>query len=119
PGATAAYYLNGVRYVATFNSGNGPAVAGTGNLIIGAGQGGYSKVQISNVQLYNASLTATDIKSLYREGIGGTPINTQHLVGWWPLNGDANDYSGYYRNGNAIQVVQNANWQSGYTVPST
>ncbi|MDE1849432.1 MAG: LamG domain-containing protein [Candidatus Micrarchaeota archaeon] len=79
----------------------------------------YFNGSISNVQLYNASLTATDIKSLYREGIGGTPINTQHLVGWWPLNGDANDYSGYYRNGNAIQVVQNANWQSGYTVPST
>ncbi|MGC9010605.1 MAG: hypothetical protein ACP5JN_00435 [Candidatus Micrarchaeia archaeon] len=34
-----------------------------------------------------------------QEGIGGAPIDLQHLVAWWPLNGNANDYSGNGNNG--------------------
>ncbi len=52
---------------------------------------------ISNVQLYNTSLSENSIMSLYREGLGGVPVDLDHLVGWWPLNGDMVDYSG---NGN-------------------
>ncbi len=49
---------------------------------------------ISNVQFYNETLSAREISSLYDEGIGGVPQKLQNLVGWWPLNGNANDYSG-------------------------
>ena len=73
---------------------------------------------ISNVQIYNTSLSANEIQALYLEGIGGAPIDLQHLVGWWPLNGNANDYSG---NGNNGQINGGltfvSNWYSGYTPP--
>ena len=72
---------------------------------------------MSNVQLYNGSLSANDILSLYQEGIGGAPINLQNLVGWWPLNGNANDYSGNKNDGTAVNVIYTSNWESGYTQP--
>jgi len=79
---------------------------------------GYWSGLISNVQLYNTSLSANEIQALYQEGIGGAPIDLQHLVAWWPLNGNANDYSG---NGNNGQIIGNvnfvSNWYSGYTPP--
>jgi len=73
---------------------------------------------ISNVQLYNTSLSANEIQALYLEGIGGAPINLQHLVGWWPLNGNANDYSGNGNNGVPTAAVSFvSNWWSSYTPP--
>jgi hypothetical protein len=27
------------------------------------------------------------------------PVDPNHIVGWWPLNGDTNDYSGNNNNG--------------------
>jgi hypothetical protein len=54
---------------------------------------------ISNIQVYNASLDSSQMQTLYLEGLGGAPVNPQYLVGWWPLNGDANDYSGNNNNG--------------------
>ena len=72
---------------------------------------------IANVQFYNTSLSANEIKTLYLEGIGGAPINIQNLVGWWPLNGNTNDYSGNGNNGMANGVTYTSNWYSGYTPP--
>ena len=72
---------------------------------------------IANVQIYNTSLSANEIQALYLEGIGGAPINLQHLVGWWPLNGNANDYSGNGNNCQASNVNYVSNWYSGYTPP--
>ncbi len=72
---------------------------------------------ISNLQLYNVSLSQSDIMQLYDEGIGGAPIALQNLAGWWPLNGNANDYSGVNNNGNAINVEYTTSWSSGYTQP--
>jgi len=78
---------------------------------------GYWSGLISNVQVYNTALSANDIQALYLEGIGGAPINLQHLVGWWPLNGNANDYSGNGNNGQINNVNFVSNWYSGYTPP--
>ncbi|MDE1851121.1 MAG: LamG domain-containing protein [Candidatus Micrarchaeota archaeon] len=92
------------------------------NLRIGGmTSGSYANVNgsMANVQVYNTSLDASTIKSLYQEGIGGVPIDIQHLVGWWPLNGNANDYSGNNNQGTPTSVVWNANWQSGYTAPTS
>ena len=72
---------------------------------------------ISNVQIYNTSLSQPEITALYQEGIGGAPTNIQNLVGWWPLNGNANDYSGNNNNGNAIGVTYVSSWENGYTAP--
>ena len=72
---------------------------------------------IANVQVYNTSLSPNEIQALYLEGIGGAPIDLQHLVAWWPLNGNANDYSGNGYNGQTTNVNFVGNWYNGYTPP--
>ncbi len=72
---------------------------------------------ITNVQLYNTSLSQSEIQALYKEGIGGAPINVNNLVGWWPLNGNANDYSGNDNNGVPTNVTYTSAWTSGYSAP--
>jgi hypothetical protein len=72
---------------------------------------------LANTQIYNTSLSANEIQALYLEGIGGAPVDLQNLVGWWPLNGDANDYSGNGNNGQATAVTYTSSWTSGYTPP--
>jgi hypothetical protein len=72
---------------------------------------------ISDVQLYNTSLSASEIQALYMEGIGGAPIRPQNIVGWWPLNGNAQDYSGNNNNGQASGITYISSWTSGYTAP--
>jgi len=75
-------------------------------------------ILLANVQIYNTSLSANEIQALYLEGIGGAPIRLQNLVGWWPLNGNANDYSGNGNNGQINGgVTFVSNWYSGYTPP--
>ena len=72
---------------------------------------------IANVQLYNTSLSWAEIGAIYSEGIGGAPLVLQNLVGWWPLNGNANDYSGNNNNGVPSGVTYTSAWTSGYTTP--
>ncbi|MGC8537558.1 MAG: LamG domain-containing protein [Candidatus Micrarchaeia archaeon] len=72
---------------------------------------------MANIQIYNTALSANDIEVLYKEGIGGAPIKIQNLVAWYPLNGNANDYSGNWNNGVANGVTYTSNWYSGYTAP--
>ena len=72
---------------------------------------------LSNVQIYNTSLSSAEISALYLEGIGGAPIRPQNIVGWWPLNGNANDYSGNNNNGQLNSVTFSSSWESGYTAP--
>ncbi len=72
---------------------------------------------VSDIQIYNSSLSANEIQALYQEGIGGVPINLQNLVGWWPLNGNANDYSGDLNNGVASEGVFTSSWTNGYSAP--
>ncbi len=76
-------------------------------------EGGY----LSNVQLYNTSLSTSELNALYQEGIGGAPIRPQNLTGWWPLNGNANDYSGNGNNGQLNGATFSSSWESGYTAP--
>ncbi len=72
---------------------------------------------MSNIQLYNTSLTTNEITALYNGGIGGAPIKLNNLVGWWPLNGDVKDYSGNNNNGVPSGVTFTSNWESGYSAP--
>ncbi len=72
---------------------------------------------IANVQIYNTSLDADDIKYLYTEGIGGVPVDLQHIIAWYPLNGNANDYSGNKNDGLPENVTFTGSWQNGYTAP--
>ncbi|MEM0201813.1 MAG: hypothetical protein QXR73_01385, partial [Candidatus Micrarchaeaceae archaeon] len=63
------------------------------------------------------ALSANAIKALYLEGIGGAPVDLQNLVAWYPLNGNANDYSGNGNNGVPSNVIFSGDWYSGYTIP--
>jgi len=66
----------------------------------------------SNVQIYNTALTPQEIQYLYQQGLGGGPVRLQNLVAWWPLNGDAKDYSGNNLHGTiygGVTFVQNYN----------
>ncbi len=77
--------------------------------------------QISNIQLYNITMSSSEANALYLEGIGGAPIRPQNLTGWWPLNGDLNDYSGFNQNGQfaggAGGITFTNSWSDYYTAP--
>ena len=94
-------------------------ISGLGSTMIGYHQawGQYAMGDIANVQVYNKSLDQNSITTLYSEGIGGAPVDLQNLIAWWPLNGNANDYSGNNNDGTASNVIYTTNWESGYTQP--
>ena len=64
----------------------------------------YFDGRISNVQEYSNSFSPGAIAMLYGEGIGGTPLPNQGLMGWWPLDGNANDYSGNSQNASLVNT---------------
>ncbi len=48
---------------------------------------------ITNVQVYSTILTPSQLAALYLQGPTAAPAERSGLAGWWPLDGDANDYS--------------------------
>ncbi len=110
-------YLNGVEGTPVgggAQSLSGPASIGDG---VGSNSAYYFGGMLSNIQVYNTSLSQPEITALYQEGIGGAPTNLQNLVGWWPLNGNAKDYSGNNNNGVPTNVIYTSSWESGYSSP--
>jgi hypothetical protein len=108
---TLQLYFNGVA--------NGPNSAATWpltdsveNLTIGASENPslsyFFNGSISNVQIYNTALSNAQVQQLYSEGLSGAPLPNAGLVAWWPLDGNANDYSGNNNNG----VATNVSWVS-------
>ena len=83
---------------------------GTGTFVIGdQNPPGYVQFNgsIADVQVYNTILSTAQIQKLYSEGIGGAPIPNAGLVDWYPLDGNANDYSSSNNNGvpTAVQWI--------------
>ncbi len=119
-GTTGIIYINGINQ-GTFSAGslstNGVACISQVSLHTACNGGWPFDGYISNIQAYNTSFSANEISMLYNEGIGGAPIKPQNLIGWWPLNGDVNDYSGNNNNGVPTKVLFIGTWQSGYTPP--
>jgi len=93
-------YVNGAKQVDTASL-TLPISASAFSFNMGFSPSGpiYYNGSLANAQLYNASLTANQIQALYLEGMGGAPMKLQNLIGWWPLNGNSNDYSGNNNNG--------------------
>lgn len=89
-------YINGAAYPSTSGS---IGCIGIGNATIGVYSGSYFNGNITDIQIYNSSLSTAQINQLYREGITAPPISNQSLVGWFPLAGDANNYAGSYSAG--------------------
>ena len=110
-------YYGGLSY-SNAGTNTGSSSVNRQYIIIGGGPGSSAiNGNIANVQIYNTALSQGNVAALYKEGIGGVPIDLNNLVGWWPLNGNANDYSGNGNNGNAINVSFTGGWYKGYTVP--
>jgi Concanavalin A-like lectin/glucanases superfamily len=116
-GISTNIYVNGKLASTSSQSGN---VATNNNiLIVGAGPAStnWFSGDVSNLQLYNASLSANQITAQYYKGIGGPPTLLQNLAGWWPLNGDFNDYSGNADNGAATNIIFSTSWTKTYSAP--
>jgi hypothetical protein len=88
-------YLNGVNVY----NGSGTYISPTVPLTIGRAGGAAFNGSVADVQVYNAALSAAQVSALYANGLSATPILPANIVGWWPLNGNANDLSGYNNNG--------------------
>ncbi len=108
-------YLNGVPTGGTWNC--QPANGAASFVVFGVQSAQMYNGYLSNVQIYNTSLSSSEVNALYLEGIGGAPIRPQNIVGWWPLNGNANDYSGNGNNGQLNGVTFSSSWENGYTAP--
>jgi hypothetical protein len=98
-------YINGVK-VAT--SSDGSAYSSGATTIGEYGHGQYFLGSLENLQIYNASLNASQIYSLYSKGMFGTPVQGNNIAAWWQLDGSTNDYSGNAYNGQANAIV----WQT-------
>jgi len=118
-GSSLSLWINGVQVASTGASGNLVPLGNGLSAYISSRSNTccYFNGKVANAQIYNTSLSADDIQALYLEGIGGAPINLQKLVGWWPLNGNVNDYSGNDNNGQINNVNFVSNWYSSYTPP--
>lgn len=110
-------YINGVQQSISSCQTVGTGAPGSNFQISGSAYNNEFTGLIANVQVYNTTLSANEITALYDEGIGGGPLLFNNLVGWWPLNGNANDYSGNLNNGASTGVVYTGSWTSGYTAP--
>ncbi len=69
---------------------------------------------IANVQIYNESISRGVISDMYRENIGGAPVDLVNLVSWIPLNGNAADYSGNTPNGEFFHGDFDGGWVDSY-----
>jgi hypothetical protein len=117
-------YVNGTSVATGTYLPNTPNFLNSDNYaILGYGSGGGAfHGQMANVQVYSAALSANAVKALYLEGIGGAPVDLGSIVGWWPLNGNANDYSGNSDDGNVVSTGGggasfNGSWPGSYTAP--
>lgn len=117
-GFAVSTYVDGSLVGTTSSGSNVLSVAST-NLTLGdePGTSDYFAGRMSNVQVYNTSLSANQINTMYFAGIGEPPQRLQNLVGWWPLNGDMIDYSGDANNGAGNTLFFSSSWISGYTAP--
>ncbi len=93
-------------------------IISTGYMYIGKGKDGSNLVGgVSNVQVYNTSLTANEVQTIYQEGIGGAPIMLDNLIGWYPLNGNTRDYSGNSHGSVTSEISYSGTWSSNYYAP--
>ncbi|EET90424.1 MAG: LamG domain-containing protein [Candidatus Micrarchaeales archaeon] len=100
-------YLNGVLI---WSKAESLSSATKGNFEIGStteyGNGGNQFFgYVKNVQIYDAPLTQSQIQQEYQYGLNGGPVDRQALLGWYPLNGNANDYSGNGNNGQLNNIT--------------
>ena len=103
------FYVNGIKYGISSTWGtpqidpqaNGGEIGNGGT----CNSGTYMHGNIASTAVYNSSLSPSQISKIYAEGISSMPISNAGLVGWYPLDGNANDYSGNGNNGVPTNVI--------------
>ena len=102
-------YLNKTLYTSGSATSSALGIPPVEYIDIGSASGsGGMDGKIANVQIYRASLSSAQVSKLFYDGVGGAPISNANLIGWWPLDGNPNDYSGNGNNG----VATNVQWVS-------
>lgn len=86
-------YINGLLNSTETRAGS-PTLGYCSCFNIGVGSSNDWAGDIANMQIYDFGLSANQVTGMYYNGIAASPINTTYLTGWWPLNGNPNDYSG-------------------------
>ena len=107
--SSSKLYINGVSQALSQCFGSGAPGAITSNAQISGwpwASSYYFEGSLANVQIYNGSLSQSQVTQLFNEGIFGLPLTSNTLlVGWYPLSGDANDYSGWGNNPISYQYI--------------
>ena len=86
------YYLDGQLVYTSVSSAWGDT-ASWPSLVIGSfGSGAYFDGGISNVQIYNTTLSNSSAYAIYSKGEPSIP-NTANLISWFPLDGNQSDLS--------------------------
>lgn len=98
-------YIDGSQYPDTNPYTGCP---GLGNATIGVSDGSYFNGFIADVQVYNSSLSASQISQLYDEGISSRPLSGRGLVAWFPLSGGPDNYAVPYSSGYPFSVGFNS-----------
>jgi hypothetical protein len=105
-GSYMKLYLNGALSALTPKTGtivsnaNVPVTIGASFL-----SGNTYNGKLSDIQIYNNSLTSAQIQQLYQQGITATPVTNGNVIGWWPLNGNTRDYSQLGNNATSVNVL--------------
>ncbi len=73
------------------------------------GSGAAFSGSMLDYQFYNRTVSSQQIGQIYQSGAFGSPINPT-IVMWWPLNGNADDFAGYFNSGlqYGISYIQSA-----------
>jgi hypothetical protein len=117
---TVTQYIDGAQEAnAVYGAGAVPADPSGSDVYLGQIYAGTDMFggDMSNVQFYNTTLAPEEVHGLYAEGIGGAPIRPTAIVGWWPLNGNGNDYGGLSNQGMPSNVAYTDSWDGGYNLP--
>ena len=129
-GSSANLYLDGSLVAGgTASQVSFPSIKigdGTNTQVLGQYYDYYFPGEISNLQLYGLTLSAGQVMQLYKEGISGVPASSSTLLAWYPLDGDASDYSGNNNNGQlfgnadfALTPVLSSDANATYTLASS
>ena len=105
---TETVYINGA-VADTLSISGTPSTESTNAISIGeceycGSETYFFKGYISDVQEYTNALSPGAISDLYQKGISSVPLAGQSNIGWWPLNGNANDYSNHNQNGSSVNT---------------
>ncbi len=117
-GVDTVAYVNGVAGTVTTTSYGG--ISGGNAITVGQNCGAgpsFPSGTMSNLQVYNTGFSQSEVTQLYDGGIGAVPYDIANLAGWWPLNGNANDYSGNGATSTSNYIKYTTQWTSGYSAP--